>query len=235
MKLVLKISVYLSVYLFISGVCINLMAASNNHWSFQFPKPQSTTKMTGNTGMSDGTGSPTINIAKWYRGKLYMGGRWENSLNPNEPGKKASNYIWYLWTWHPKLGYEAIAWRHTAQGGPGPHGILNDFLFLPDGRLVVGGEFKKIGNVNGHTYHRVKGLAIYNPKELTANRWTPLVTSVQHNSPGNIQTLAYDPQANDLWVGGSFQGFRMEKMEQFCLGFNGMILILCNGKSWCLD
>jgi len=218
MEFIRKHVVWLSIYFFVSGMCFSLLAADNKHWSMQFPKPQSTTKMTGKTGMSDGTGAPTINIAKWHRGKLYMAGRWENSLNPNDPGRKKSNYIWYLWTWHPTLGYEAISWRHTAQGGPGPHGIINDFLFLPDGRLVIGGEFKNIGNLNGHTYHRVKGLAVYNPKEPTANRWQPLVSSVQHNSPGNIQTLAYDPQANDLWVGGSFKGFRMEKMEQFAFG-----------------
>jgi hypothetical protein len=197
----------------LSGYC-----GDNSHWSKQFPKPATSTQMTGATGMSDGSGAPTVNMAKWYKGKLYLAGRWENALNAKDVTKRESNIIWYLWTWHPEKGYEAMAWRHSAQGGDGPYGVLNDFLFLPDGRLVIGGEFTEIGNLKGHTYHRVKGLCVYNPKEPTANRWTPLVSSVQHNAPGNIQTLAYDPHGNDLWVGGSFKGYRMEEMEHFCFG-----------------
>lgn len=209
---------YISVITFCISLSGNLFAADNTHWSKQFPKPSATTAMTGATGMSDGTGKPTVNMAKWYKGKLYMAGRWENSLNPYDLKKKQPNIVWHLWTWHPEKGYEPIAWQHTAKGGQGPEGVLNDFIFLPDGRLVVGGEFLKIGNLYGHTYHRVKGMAVYNPQEPTANRWKPLVSSVQHNSPGNIQTLAYDPQGNDLWVGGSFQGYRMENMSEFCFG-----------------
>ena len=209
---------FLSILLFLFCVANALLATDNSHWSRQFPKPQRTTKMSGATGMSDGTGKPTVKMAKWYKGKLYLAGRWENSLSPTDSTKKVPNMIWHIWTWHPKQGYQPIAWKHSAKGGPGPHGMVNDFIFLPDGRLVVGGEFNNVGNSKGHTYHRVKGLAVYNPSEPTANRWQPLVKSVQHNSPGNIQTLAYDPQAKELWVGGSFKGFRMENMEEFCFG-----------------
>ena len=96
MRYIRKFLMLFSIYFVLFGNCVSLLAADNKHWSMQFPKPQSTTKMTGKTGMSDGTGTPTINMAKWHKGKLYMAGRWENSLNPNEPGKKKSNYIWYL-------------------------------------------------------------------------------------------------------------------------------------------
>ena len=208
----------MAVAVFVVLPLLSFAAADNSHWSKQFVKPSSSTKMSGATGMSDGSGKPTIKMAKWHKGKLYLAGRWECALDPYNLEKKKSNIIWYLWSWHPKKGYEPIAWRHSAQGGCGPYGMINDFLFLPDGRLVIGGEFKNVGNLNGHTYHRIKGLCVYNPLEPTANRWTPLVSSVQYNSPGNIQTLAYDPQGNDLWVGGSFKGYRMEKMTQFCFG-----------------
>lgn len=202
----------------IMSISFITMANDNTHWSREFKKPASSTKMSGQTGMSDGSGKPTIKMAKWHKGQLYMAGRWANSLNPNNSTKRESNTVWYLWTWNPEKGYEAIAWQRKGKGGQGPEGIINDFAFLPDGRLVTGGEFSHISNLYGHSFHRTKGLAAYNPKEETANRWAPLVQSVQHNGPGSVQTVAYDPKGNDLWVGGSFSGFRMEEMTQFCFG-----------------
>ena len=131
----------------------------------------------------------------------------------------------------PTKDIARLRWQHSAQGGNGPVGVINDFLFLPDGRLVVAGEFLKIGNVHGHSYHRIKGLAVYNPNEPTGTRWRPLVNSVQHNGPGSVQTIAYDPKTNELWVGGSFSGFRMdpEHLEQFCYAVQRYNL---NDKRW---
>lgn len=139
--------------------------------------------MTGETGMSDGNGSPNTEKALWYKGKLYMAGNWKCGISPDDPGKRDVNIHWRMWTWHPKEGYAPVVWQHSARGGDGPDGVINDFCFLPDGRLVVVGEFNRIHNVHGHNYHRSNGLAVFNPKEPTANRWQPLVKSVQHNAP----------------------------------------------------
>jgi hypothetical protein len=193
--------------------------AENIHWSKQFPKPSSSAQMTGDTGMSDGTGAPNVREALWHRGKLYMAGNWEVGIDPFDMSRRDPNYVWNLWTWNKKEGYRPIAWHHKAQGGDGPSGMINTFCFLPDGRLVVGGDFITLNNYRGHSYHRIKGLAVLDPQEPTANRWQPLMKSVQHNAPqGTINTVAYDPQGNDLWVGGGFAGFRMDpnRLDQAC-------------------
>jgi hypothetical protein len=190
--------------------------AGNEHWSRQFPKPSQSTAMTGATGMTDGAGAPSIAMAKWHEGKLYMAGTWPIGIVPTNPSKKDPNYRVTFWSWHPTLGYEYYAYHHSAKGGPGPDGVINDFVFMDDGRIIVGGEFLSIGNPNGFSFHRIKSLAVYDPKEPTPNRWQPLVKSVQHNGFGTVKSLAYDPKGNDLWVGGSFQGFRMAEMEDFC-------------------
>jgi len=43
-----------------------------------------------------------------------------------------------------------VAFFHSAQGGRGPDGVINDFVFLPDGRLVVAGEFTRVDNPGGN-------------------------------------------------------------------------------------
>jgi hypothetical protein len=212
------VMVLLCLGVFLSGVPAQ---ADNSHWSRQFPKPKTSTKMTGETGMSDGNGSPNTEKALWHKGKLYMAGNWKCGINPDDPSKRDVNIHWRMWTWHPKDGYTPVVWQHSARGGDGPDGVINDFCFLPDGRLVVVGEFNKIHNVHGHNYHRSNGLAVFNPEEATANRWQPLVKSVQHNAPrGGLMTVAYDPNGNDIWIGGSFSGFRMDpqKRSDYCYG-----------------
>ncbi len=200
---------------FIIMFAIPSFCAENIHWSKQFPKPMSSTKMSGATGMSDGNGAPNIKQALWYRGKLYMAGNWRVGITPFDMTKRDVNYVWNLWTWNKNEGYRPVSWYHKAKGGDGPEGKINTFCFLPDGRLVVGGEFGRLHNYHGHSYHRIKGLAVLDPNEPTANRWQPLVKSVQHNAPkGNIKSIAYDPQAKDLWVAGSFAGFRMDPNRQ---------------------
>ncbi|PIF04658.1 MAG: hypothetical protein CSA86_01375 [Arcobacter sp.] len=202
-------------FLFIATFTSALFSAQNIHWSKQFPKPMSSTKMSGMTGMSDGNAAPKIRHAMWYKGKLYMAGNWRVGVKPFDTTKRDVNYVWNLWTWNKNEGYKPISWYHTAKGGDGPEGKINSFCFLPDGRLVVAGEFGKLNNYHGHSYHRIKNLAVLDPKEPTANRWQPLVKSVQHNAPiGSIKSIAYDPQGNDLWIGGSFSGFRMDPNQQ---------------------
>ena len=50
--------------------------AGDEHWSRQFAKPQSATKMHAGTGMSDGGGKPTIKRVRWHDGKLWLAGAW---------------------------------------------------------------------------------------------------------------------------------------------------------------
>lgn len=189
------------------------LQAGNEHWSRQFPKPQASTKMTGATGMSDGTGKPSVNKVLWHEGRLWIAGAWETGVSAQEPGKALRNEYWYLWTWSPVEGYTPICFFHSASGGSGPDGMIEDFLFLPDGRLVVGGAFARVDNLGGTQYHRVGALAVYDPKEPTANKWRPL-GSFQYNGTisegGTIQALAYDPQGNDLYIGGTFGGLRAD-------------------------
>jgi len=186
------------------------------HWSRQFPKPSNTQAMNGKTGMSEGSGIPTINKAVWHRGKLYMCGNWQAGLTADVPAKADPNVNWRMWTWHPEEGYRALVWQgSTALGGDGPDGKLSDFLWLPDGRLVVAGGFISLYNRYGHNYFRLNGIAVFDENEPTANRWKPLIPSVQHNSPpgGQIQSIAYDPNADELWIVGGFQGFRFDPVE----------------------
>lgn len=183
--------------------------AGDEHWSPQFPKPRSSTKMLPNTGMSDGTGKPIARRAKWHDGKLYICGAWETGASAVNQSKSRRNEYWHLWAWSPEGGWEALSYFHTGQGGSGPDGIINDFLWLPDGRMVVCGEFTRLDNPGGVMYHRVNALAVYNPKEPSANKWKPLGT-FQYNGTvsagGSLKCLAYDKKNNDLYMGGSFPG-----------------------------
>jgi len=186
------------------------------HWSRQFPKPSSTQAMNGKTGMSEGSGIPTINKAVWHRGKLYMCGNWQAGISAELPVRMDPNVNWRMWTCNPEEGYRALVWQgSTATGGDGPDGKLSDFLWLPDGRLVVAGGFISLHNRYGHNYFRLNGLAVFDENEPTANRWKPLIKSVQHNAPsgGQIQSIAYDPNADELWIVGGFQGFRFDPAQ----------------------
>jgi len=123
---------------------------------------------------------------------------------------------WRMWTWHPEEGYRALVWQGTpAMGGDGPDGKLSDFLWLPDGRLVVSGGFISLHNRYGHNYFRLNGLAVFDENEPTADRWKPLIPSVQHNAPpgGQILSIAYDPNADELWIVGGFEGFRADPVQ----------------------
>lgn len=194
-----------------------LAGDGDEHWSRQFKKPQGSDKMTPATGMSDGTNKPIFSRVKWHDGKLWIAGAWENGADPRNIGKKQLNCYWHLWTWSPQAGWEAFAWNHTSQGGNGPDGMINDFLWLPDGRLVVAGEFTRLDNPGGIRFERVDALAIWDPKEPSANKWRPL-GSFQYDgtvSPGgSIQTIAYDPKGNDLYVGGSFIGIQGPEQQR---------------------
>jgi len=186
------------------------------HWSRQFPKPSNTTAMNGKTGLSEGSGVPTITKAQWYRGKLYMCGNWQCGLTADVPAKTDPNVYWRLWSWHPDEGYRAIVWTgSTSVGGDGPEGKLSDFLWLPDGRLVVSGGFISLYNRYGHNYFRLHGIAVFDEREPTADRWKPLIPSVQHNAPpgGQILSIAYDPNADELWIVGGFEGFRADPVK----------------------
>jgi len=185
--------------------------AQNEHWSRQFKKPPSTTEMSAITGMSDGVGSPTVAQAKWHNGKLWIAGNWESGVSGVDPSQSQINYYWSLWTWSPVDGYEAVIYYPAAggEGGVGPMGVIDDFLWLPDGRLVVAGEFERIDNPGGTRYREVQALAIYDSSETTANKWQPLST-FQYNgtvsATGSIYKLAYDKQGNDLYMAGTFSG-----------------------------
>ncbi|TWI65767.1 hypothetical protein LZ24_02999 [Desulfobotulus alkaliphilus] len=193
--------------------CIFLFSSSawagDEHWSMQFPKPAQVTQMSAGTGMADGVGSPSVRRLKWHDGKLWMAGVWQAGVDARDLGKRLPNQSWHLWTWSPESGYEVKAFFHSAQGGEGPDGVINDFVFLPDGRMVVAGEFTRLDNAGGNRYHRVNALAVYDPREPGPDRWRPL-GRVQYNgtvSPGgSIQALAYDPKGDHLYIGGSFVG-----------------------------
>ncbi len=188
---------------------IGLSFAQNEHWSRQFKKPDKVSEMSAITGMSDGVGSPTIAQVKWHDGKLWFSGNWESGVSGEDPTESKLNTYWNLWTWSPVDGYEAVVYFHTAQGGAGPMGVINDFLWLPDGRLVVGGEFTRIDNPGGTRYREVQALAVFDANEPTANKWQPL-GSFQYNGTvsggGSIYKLAYDTQGNDLYMSGTFGG-----------------------------
>ncbi|WP_372370032.1 hypothetical protein [Candidatus Uabimicrobium sp. HlEnr_7] len=184
--------------------------SDDKHWSKQFKKPKSSNKMLPSTGMSDATNKPIFRKAKWHDGKLYICGAWESGASGWNINKRQLNDYWYLWSWSSDYGYEPICHFHSAQGGVGPDGKINDFLWLPDGRLVVAGEFTRIDNPGGVMYHRVGALAIYDPKEPSANKWKPL-GSFQYNGNGGggaIYCLAYDRKGNDLYMGGTFGGIK---------------------------
>lgn len=183
--------------------------AGDVHWSLQFPKPAQASQMSAATGMSDGVGKPTVSKLQWHQGKLWIAGTWEAGVDATDFSKRLANERWHLWTWSPEGGYQVVAHFHSSQGGRGPDGVINDFVFLPDGRLVVAGEFTRVDNPGGNRYHNVNALAVYDPSEPGPNQWRPL-GRVQYNgtiSPGgSIQALAYDPQGNHLYIGGSFGG-----------------------------
>ena len=46
------------------------MAPGDEHWSLQFPKPASVTKMSPATGMAGGSGKPRLRRVSWHEGKL---------------------------------------------------------------------------------------------------------------------------------------------------------------------
>ncbi len=186
----------------------NVMAApGDEHWSRQFAKPQSSTKMQPGTGMSMGNGKPRFLRVKWHDDKLWMSGAWLPGVSPDDISKRSPNVYWHLWTWSPELGYEPVVY-FDKRGGAGPDGQIYDFVWLPDGRLVVGGAFRRVDNPGGTMYHRVNGLAVYDPSEPTADKWRPL-GEFQYNGTvykGHVEALAYDSQSNDLFIGGNFAG-----------------------------
>ena len=203
-------------WLRIAGLVVAIVMAAtawaadeDEHWSRQFPKPDRSTEMTAGTGMSDGVGAPSVRSLAWHDGKLWIAGTWETGVDPTNLAEGETNVRWHLWTWSPTDGYQVIAYYHSARGGVGPDGVINDFAFLPDGRLVVAGEFTRVDNVGGNRYHNVNALAIYDPSEPGPDPWRPL-GRVQYNgtiSPGgSLQSIAYDPQGNDLYIGGGFEG-----------------------------
>ena len=193
------------------GLAAPALGNGDEHWSRQFPAPQSTTKMGPGTGMSDGNTSPRVRRVKWHDGKLWMAGAWESGVSAVNPTKSLRNEYWYLWTWSPELGYQPVCYFHTTKGGAGPDGQIFDFTWLPDGRLVIAGSFTRLDNPGGTRYHRVNALAVYNPEEPTANKWQPL-GSFQYNGTvsegGSIESIAYDSQGNDLYIGGTFGGIK---------------------------
>jgi len=191
--------------------------AQDEHWSRQFAKPKASNAMLPSTGMADGTNKPVLRQAKWHDGKLWVAGAWECGASGTDTAKKQLNTYWYLWTYSEQEGWRPFAYFHSANGGSGPDGKINDFLWLPDGRLVVGGEFTRLDNPGGIMHHRVDALAVYDPQEPSANKWQPLGTFQMDGtvSPGgSINCLAYDAQANDLIIGGSFGGIQNERSER---------------------
>ena len=147
-----------------------------------------------------------------------MSGAWPPGVAATDLTKQQRNELWHLWTWSPEEGYEAVAYFHSLKGGAGPDGQIYDFLWLPDGRLVVAGGFTRLDNPGGTRYHRINALAIYDPKEPTANKWQPLGT-FQYNGTvsegGAVEAIAYDPKGNDLYIGGTFAGIRGANSEKF--------------------
>jgi hypothetical protein len=194
-------------------VASSVLAAGNENWSRQFPKPKRLLEMGPGTGISSGHTKPTVTQAKWHEGRLWMAGAWEAGILA-ETGKQKPNQYWQLWTWSPVEGYEPIAYFSGKSGGAGPDGKILDFEFLPDGRLVVVGSFTRLGNPGGHRYHDVNAAAIYDPKLEDVNKWRPIGT-VQYNGTvsegGSIYSVEYDPQGGHLYLGGTFGGIRTGK------------------------
>jgi hypothetical protein len=184
-----------------------LAAPGDEHWSRQFPEPGAATGLSPGTGMTMAGGKPRVLRVKWRDERLWMAGAWQAGADPTDLKQRHSTAAWHLWTWSPKRGYEPVV--HFGQkGGAGPDGQIYDFVWLPDGRLVVGGAFQRVDNPGGTMYHRVNGLAVYDPQEPTADKWRPLGT-FQYNgtvNQGHVEALAYDPQGNDLFIGGNFAG-----------------------------
>lgn len=191
------------------------VSAGEEHWSRQFKWPDSSYKMGPNTGMSDGSGKPQIKVVKYHDGKLWFGGIWSPGVSGWNAGKRQLNHSWHIWTYSEQEGWRAFAHAHSAQGGVGPTGTIEDFLWLPDGRMVVVGGIRKLYNPGGIEYFRVAGLAIYNPKEPGPNKWKPLGSFQQNGvgATGYLYCLAYDPQGNDLYMGGSFAGIRGKESQ----------------------
>lgn len=188
--------------------------AGDEHWSRQFANPKKSTDMGPGTGMSDGTGAPHVSRVKRHGGKLWFGGAWEAGADPRDLGKARLNDRIHFWSYSEQHGWQAIAHTHP-QGGQGPDGPVNDFVFLPDGRIVVGGEFSRVDNPGGNRFHGVNGLAVFDPKEPTADKWRPLGTPNYNgtvSAGGSVQALEYDPQSNDLFIGGSFGGILLQSV-----------------------
>lgn len=199
----------LAASLLLTLVATSSTRAGDEHWSRQFKKPAQPTRMGPGTGMSDGNTKPSVTQVEWHGDKLWMAGAWEAGVDSDDLTKQQRNEYWHLWTWSPTAGYESVCYFHSANGGAGPDGKLQAFTWLPDGRLVVAGSFTRLDNPGGTRYHRVNALAVYHPDEPTANKWRPL-GSFQYNGTvsegGSIEALAYDPQGNDLYIGGTFGG-----------------------------
>ncbi len=197
------------VTLLIFSVASSVTLAGDEHWSLQFKKPKNSQSMSAATGMASGNSKPVINRVKWHDGKLWMAGIWSPGVSAINMSKRQQNESWHLWSWSPEHGYEVYSYFHTVKGGSGPDNQLSDFVFLPDGRIVVVGGFTRLDNPGGTRYHRVNSLAVLDPNEPTANKWQPLGT-FQYNGTvsetGSLEAVAYDPQGNDLYVGGTFAG-----------------------------
>ncbi len=76
-------------------------------------------------------------------------------------------------------------------------GLIRTLLPLPDGRLVVGGRFSRIGGVDA------VGIAVWN-----GSVWAPLVadpTEVRSPAANDVEALALMPNG-DIIAGGSFAG-----------------------------
>jgi len=194
------------------ALCAGLATAQDEHWSRQFPKPQSSLKMLPGTGMSDGGGKPGLKRVRWHDGKLWFCGAWEPGVDPTDLTKRAPNIYWHLWTWSPEQGYQVVCyWGKTS--GQGPDGKIHDVEFLPDGRIIVAGAFTRVANPGGNLFRGVNALAIFDPKEPTADKWKPL-GGPQYNGTvsggGAIDTICYDPQGNDLYIGHTGEGIRFK-------------------------
>ena len=193
--------------------------AGDEHWSLQFKKPRNSQEMSAQTGLptgplldpglAAGNGKPVVNRVKWHDGKLWMAGIWSPGVSAENPSKRQQNESWHLWSWSPETGYEVYSWFHNQKGGAGPDNQISDFDFLPGGGVVVVGGFTRVDNPGGTRYHRVNSLAVFDPNAATADRWQPL-GSFQYNGTvsetGSLEAVAYDPQGNDLYVGGTFAG-----------------------------
>lgn len=117
-----------------------------------------------------------------------MAGAWEPGLHPADLTKQQPNVYWHLWTWSPETGHEAVCWFHTARGGAGPDGKIQDFLWLPDGRLVVGGLSRDVLEMRWLDAARTQ-LLLCGAFEH-ANDWTPLNgVAVLDTTTGDLRPL----------------------------------------------